>query len=102
MHFLRLFEQRAKKNGVQESPSICKNLLVLENIGGREQANGSRVAASVLETYPIGGQNEIADRIHTGDSIPGAFYGGALEGAEPEGRTKVRTAGYRGAKKGRK
>jgi len=62
---------------------------VLEAIQGRERANGSRFAASVLETYRIGGQNEIADRIYAGDSIPGAFYGGALEGAEPEGRAKV-------------
>jgi hypothetical protein len=72
---------------------------VLEDTKGIGWANSSRVAPSVLESYRIGGQNEIADRIYAGDSIPGAFYGGALEGAEPEGRTKVEkhVAGGKGA-----
>ena len=47
------------------------------------------LAASELETYRIGGQNEIANRIHVGDRIPGVVHRSALERTEPEGRAKV-------------
>jgi hypothetical protein len=57
--------------------------------------NGILVAASVLETYSNGGQNEIANRIHIGDGVPGVVYRSALEGSSPEGRAKVE-AGSRG------
>ena len=45
-----------------------------------------------VETSRIGGQNEIADWIHIGDGLLGAVYGGAMEGAESEGRKKVKQA----------
>ena len=78
---------------VQESTSICNKPLVLEVYPGNKSGNrrsALRLPPSALETGRIGGQNEIADWIHVGDGLPGAVYGGAVEGTEPERRAKVR------------
>jgi len=77
---------------IQESTSICNKSLVLERylaIKGRAE-NGILLAATELEKRGNGGQNETANRIHTGDAVSGAVHRGSMERAQPEGRTEVK------------
>ena len=51
--------------------------------------NGTPVAASLLESKRIGGQNETTSRIYPGDDLSSAVYSSVMEGTKPERERKI-------------